>query len=111
MDEQIFRDELATSAQKHKGGSNPKIMDGMSPEVGVGVNASITYFHYHSKRLPLRHQPVPANAVLEFEDSVEYTAEELKQMGPVKSRNGYETQQIPARMAWCYIKYLSLIHI
>ena len=67
LDKQIFKDELATAAAKHKEGANPKIIPLVSPppspsSTGGDSDVTATLFHYYDRRLPVRHQAVPKDA-------------------------------------------------
>ena len=134
LDKQIYRDELATAAAKHKEGSNPKIFRlgdgsdgssigggggggggaGVSSNSGAGSGASdsssssskplAALFHYYDRRLPVRHQAMPKDAELEFEDGVARSEEEERLLGPILTPNGYPTRSIPPRIAHCCIK-------
>lgn len=126
LDKQIFLDELATAAAKHRSGANPKTFR-VAPVAAVGpatVDAAVstaameskgsseaslllptaTLFHYYDKRLPVRHAVVPANGKVDFEEAVELTASEAEIMGPLLSRTGLPTQSCPPRVAHCHIK-------
>ena len=84
LDKQIFKDELATAAAKHKEGANPKIIPLVSPppspsSTGGDSDVTATLFHYYDRRLPVRHQAVPKDASgVEFRDAVPCTPEEEK---------------------------------
>jgi len=98
LDEQIYRDELATAAAKSEQGSNPKFIELCT---GVDTPSKMLHFHYYGRKLPLRHESVPKSVAATFKDSISFSEEEKLALGPMRSNNGFPTVSCPPRMSVC----------